>query len=79
MLVIRAMLLMPAGVPSITLVMGVVLPPQVRVPRMLTVCVVSIFVVALSELLLLSWLLGTVRVWSGLGSDSQPPSCGLVC
>ena len=68
MLVIRAMLLMPAGVPSITLVMGVVLPSQVRVPRMLTVCVVSIFVMALSELLLLSWLLGTVRVWSGLWS-----------
>ena len=47
MLVIRAMLLMPAGVPSLTLVMGVVSPPRVR---MLTVCVVPILVGAASFL-----------------------------
>lgn len=40
-LVIRAMLLMAAGMPSIMLVMGVVSPPRVR---MLTVCVVPILV-----------------------------------
>ena len=50
MLVMRAMLLMPAGVASITLVMGVVLPPRVRMPRMLTACVVRILVGAASFL-----------------------------
>ena len=40
-LVIRVMLLIPAGVPSLTLVMGVVSPPRVR---MLIVCVVPILV-----------------------------------
>ena len=47
MLVIRVMLLMPAGVPSITLVMGVVSPPRVR---MLTACVAPILVGAVSFL-----------------------------
>lgn len=40
-LVMQAMLLMPAGMLSIMLVMGVVLPPRVRVPRMLTMCIVG--------------------------------------
>ena len=40
-LVIRTMLLMAAGVPSITLVMGVVSPPRVW---MLTACVVPVLV-----------------------------------
>ena len=43
-LVMRAMLLMPAGMTSFTLVIGVVLPLWVRVPQMPTPCIVPIFV-----------------------------------
>lgn len=85
------MLLILAGVPSIMLVMGVVLPLLVRMPRMLTVCVVHNLIVAVSflgqcvclpiRLLIVIasvWLPGTVQVWSGLGSDSELLSCELV-
>ena len=68
------MLLMLVGVPSITLVMGVVLPSQVWMLTMLTTYVVPILlgaasflgqrirlpIVVASELLMLSWLPGTV-------------------
>ena len=47
-LVRRAMLQMPAGVHSLTLVMGVVLFPQVRMPRMPTACMVLFLVGAAS-------------------------------
>ena len=49
-LVRRAMLPMPAGVHSLTLVMGVVLFPQVRMPRMPTACMV-LFLVGAASLL----------------------------
>ena len=49
-LVMRAMLLMPAGMTSFTLVIGVVLPSWVRVPRMPTPCVVPILVGAAGSL-----------------------------
>ena len=43
-LVMRAMLLMPAGMTSFTLVIGVVLLSWVKVPRMLTPCIVPVLV-----------------------------------
>ena len=49
-LVTRVMLPMPAGVHSLTLVMGVVLFPQVRMPRMPTACMVLFLVGAVSLL-----------------------------
>ena len=73
------------------LVMGVVLPSLVRMPRMLTVCVVHNLIVAasfLGQYVCLSirllivvasvWLPGTVRVWSSSRCDSELLSCELV-